>query len=121
EQLHIAGVLCRDGRRVLYRQSQQRGWPDLRGHLHGGLIEFPRPPLRPREEGRAHEMPPTSQTTDTETTPDACPSAFGRMMISTSRSRRVTKRSSRSEERGLPNVAQPQGGGRAEHSVPYSL
>jgi hypothetical protein len=35
--------------------------------------------------------------TDTETTPKACPLALGRMMISTSRSRSVTKRSSRSE------------------------
>jgi hypothetical protein len=44
---------------------------------------------------------PTTQATDTDTTPDACPLAFGRMTISTSRSRSVTKRSSRSEENRL--------------------
>src|SRR5437763_7484145 len=42
--------------------------------------------------GRPRSCRPTAQATDTDTTPEACPSAFGRMMISTSRSRRVTKR-----------------------------
>lgn len=47
-----------------------------------------------REQSFAH-------TTDTETSPDACPLAFARMTISTSRSSSVRKRSRRSDENRL--------------------
>jgi virulence-associated protein VagC len=79
----------RVGDRIVLELVQSAEWPESFWRAFGGVTaDFARPW-------------PAVQATDTDTTPEACPSAFGRMMISTSRPRRVRKRSSRSEENRL--------------------
>ena len=109
-----AGEALADGAHVIFNgvcHNSNESRPSGEEFLHHGLLEGAGllPPLLQRRQSSSCAKDLSLQAVvlififyihaiDTETSPDACPLAFARMTISTSRSSSVRKRSRRSDE-----------------------